>query len=131
MKYLNLDNITTGVLAIGIILAIWVLTIVIKKYNEEKDKGTTKPAEYYRRRFNTTLSELASLQAAEGNLATNQYGETQYKPDEGVFSRDPAAKYVRKGVLGSSGFEIGGDSESLNPLAFSAGYGKGKDYGDL
>ena len=126
MKHFTLDNITTGILVIGIILAIILLTRVIKKYNKEKE-GKKEGSEYYRRLG--TLAELATIQAASGNLATNLSGDETALRNQGVFSRDEADRYVRKGVMGSSAFETSGDSMMLDPSTFTA-YG-GKSFGSL
>lgn len=124
MKHLNTEKIITIALSIGILIMIILIIRKISVFMQEKRKklaqpsGSSgsigsvvpiKPKEYY-----NTASELAGLDVYGG------VGDfTDYRPDEGIFARDPIDINVRSDIMGGSGYETSGSSLFLDPSKFT------------
>ena len=134
MKFLkNLDNIITILLVIVIILLLIAiyrkyqkkeaekkLDTIVKKATSDKVKQDLlktalsvplppEPKEYY-----GTAQQLAGLDVFSGKGSF-----ADYRPEQGMFARDPIDVAVRKDIAGGSGYATSGSDIFLDPSKFT------------
>lgn len=126
LKRLNTTTLITIGLSIGIIVMIILIVRKLASYRQKIGNSTSSTAivpssssEYF-----GTASELAGLSMYRGST-----GFSDYRPDEGIFARDPIDINVRSDITGGSAYETSGSSIFLDPSQFSVYHTGSDEYG--